>query len=83
MSEDTPRQTKALTWTLWFTVTPLLLYVLSIGPVTALQMNDKIIPVTAYPAIRAFYRPLWWIEGNTPAGVLLDAYMDWWEFILK
>ena len=57
----------------------LILYFLSIGPVTALTWIHT--PRTL-PVIVAVYAPVLWLGENTPLGEPIGAYVRWWWGIL-
>jgi hypothetical protein len=71
--EQTPERS-GLTW-LVGAVFMFVLYVLSIGPVVALNKSK---PVTSLNAIRQVYFPVIWLHDHTALKGPLDAYARLW-----
>ncbi len=56
----------------------LLLYVLSVGPVTYLNIRINGTSSRTGSLLKQFYAPLGWVVTSTPAGQPLLNYLLWW-----
>jgi hypothetical protein len=60
----------------------LAVYVLSFGPVKALDESQKL-KGSMPSALVTCYRPVGWLYDNTPLGKPMLAYDAWWNRTLK
>ena len=65
-------------WVLWGVVTMVAAYVLSMGPVTSLEVKHGVTS-SFWARTRSFYEPLEWLCSQTGTTDLLHSYERWWD----
>ncbi|HEV3298856.1 MAG TPA: hypothetical protein VG055_04420 [Planctomycetaceae bacterium] len=74
---DEPKKRRPKGWIGWAFLV-LLMYPLSVGPVTALL--ERVNSPTLWHAYPVAYSPLWWASGSSESlTTLLIDYVFWWD----
>lgn len=76
MNERPSHGSSATQWTVWLLAAPLV-YVLSTGPVARFT-KDPSLPLRYPMWVLVVYRPLDWLQANTPLDKPLAWYMGLW-----
>ena len=76
MSRGPEHKSHATAWTITLLLL-MVLYVLSYGPVMYLTLKG-VVPPDPKAQRETFYKPLYWLQDNTPLREPLHSYELWW-----
>ena len=77
MSAKSSSRSHALAWLLAIVAVPVL-YVLSVGPICAIDAHGKL-PAWASEGVDAYHRPYLWLAQRLHLQSEFDRYLGWWH----